>query len=514
MKPLFWVAVNLIGFIILVFMYNNRDKTYVKRNTGQKLFGHMLIVLMLFLIFDTGMYLINGLTFYGARIINFVFSIFYYSILPLPGLFLLLYCDYKVFSDAIGLKKRLVFYSIPSVFNAFAAIQSLFTDMIFSISENNVYSRGSYFWITVIVGFGYLAAYMILSLKIKKRDYAKTPKGSDGLLYLIPIPPSIFAIIQLVFSGPLLIGIGFVISTYYLYVNNIQSSEDSRKLSERFKNINIANFAVVSFVMVIVMLLTFDHIVNSASHGFSNINEMEIILSFAIIIVMFIIFVFSSNRIVQHLIFTPLKLLVDSLLHMEEDNDHKIYGLERDDEIGLLSNTIQELFVKGHYDGLTGIYNRLYLESTLQSIISALSRTKTKLSVMMIDLDFFKKYNDTYGHIKGDECLKKIAQTLNNVIERKGDFSARYGGEEFVIALPHTDEAGARIIGDKVLNAIRELKIPHENSNEGIVTISIGITTSVIIHTQNWNDYIKTADKALYMSKNNGRNRYTFLELM
>ena len=511
MKPLFWVAVNLIGFIILVFMHNNRDKTCVKKNVGQRLFGYMLVSLMLYLIFDTGMYLINGLTFNGARIINYAFSMLYYIVTPLPGLLFFLYCDYKIFNDVKGLAKRLYFYLIPSAFNAFIVIQSPFTNMIFSINENNIYARGNYFWITVIVGFVYLAAYLFLSLKFKK-VYNNTLKGIDLSLYLIPIPPAVFAIIQLLFSGPLLIGIGFVISTYYLYTNNIQSSEDSRKLPVRFKNINIAQFSIVSFMMIIVMLWTFDRIVNDINHKY-YVNEIEIILPFAIIIVMFIIFVLSSNRITQRLIFTPLKLLIDSLLHMEEDTEHKIYGLDRDDEIGLLSNTIQELFIKGNYDALTGIYNRAYLESTLGKIISVLSRTKTKLSIIMIDLDFFKKYNDTYGHVKGDECLKLIAQTLNKVIVRKGDLAARYGGEEFVIVLPNTDTTGACLIGDRMLNAIRELKILNKSTEEGIVTISIGITTGNIVHTQSWNDYIKIADEALYMSKNSGRNKYTFLEL-
>jgi len=512
MKSLFWVAVNLIGFVILVFMYNNRDKTCVKKNTGQKLFGYMLVVLMLYFIFDTGMYLINGLTFYGARIINYIFSILYYLITPLPGLFFFLYCDYKVFNDVKGLKKRWIYYSFPSFFNAFAVALSPFTNMIFSISEDNIYARGDYFWITVITGFVYLAAYLFLSFKIK-RDYVKTARSSDFYFYLIPIPPSIFAIIQVLFEGPLLIGIGFVISIYYLYTIIIQSSEDNRKLSVRFNNVNIAHFAVVSFVMIIVLLWMLEHILKEVSNGYSNIIEAEILLSFAIIIILFILFVFSSNQITQRLIFTPLKLLVDSLHRMKENNDHEIYGMERDDEIGLLSNTIQELFIKGHYDGLTGIFNRRYFESMLHNNILTLSRAKTKMSVLLIDIDYFKKYNDTYGHLKGDECLKTIAQTLNKGIVRSGDFAARYGGEEFVVVLPNTDATGARIIADKILNAIRGLKIPHENSSEGIVTISVGITTGGIIHTQKWNDYIKRADEALYMSKQNGRNRYTFIEL-
>jgi diguanylate cyclase (GGDEF)-like protein len=153
------------------------------------------------------------------------------------------------------------------------------------------------------------------------------------------------------------------------------------------------------------------------------------------------------------------------------------------------------------------------MEMTLQHIMKTLSRMDSNLSVMMADVDFFKKFNDTYGHNKGDDCLKAVAQAINKITMRSGDFVARYGGEEFVVVLPGTDEQGAYIIADKILEAIKELNIPHEKHDEGIVTISIGITTGCPNYRQSWNDYIKKADEALYISKHEGRNRYTFLAL-
>jgi len=142
-----------------------------------------------------------------------------------------------------------------------------------------------------------------------------------------------------------------------------------------------------------------------------------------------------------------------------------------------------------------------------------LSRAQSKMSFMMIDVDFFKKFNDTYGHAEGDECLKAIASTLSSIATRNADFVARYGGEEFAVVMPGTNEEGARIVADKMLAGVRNLNIPHKKNVGKIVTISIGIATGDYSHTQNWADYQKKADEALYMSKNNGRNQYTLLPL-
>jgi diguanylate cyclase (GGDEF)-like protein len=162
-------------------------------------------------------------------------------------------------------------------------------------------------------------------------------------------------------------------------------------------------------------------------------------------------------------------------------------------------------------DQLTGIYNRRFMDGNLKKIIKSLSRTGGNLSVLMADIDFFKKYNDTYGHDMGDKCLKKIANVLVQCTTREDDFVARYGGEEFVVVLPNTDEDGAQRMADRILNRVRECGILHEkNEVADFATISIGGTTGIVKHSQNGSDYIKCADTALYQSKKNGRNRYTF----
>jgi len=163
------------------------------------------------------------------------------------------------------------------------------------------------------------------------------------------------------------------------------------------------------------------------------------------------------------------------------------------------------------YDALTGIFNRRYFDETMERLICSLSRSESLLSVLMIDIDFFKRYNDTYGHVEGDKCLKAVAQTLSQCITRADDFVARYGGEEFIVVLPNTDDYGTRLIADKLLDNIRDLYLPHEQSEVAdYVTISIGGTTGKVIHTHNAGDFVKKADELMYKSKQDGRNRFSF----
>ena len=163
-------------------------------------------------------------------------------------------------------------------------------------------------------------------------------------------------------------------------------------------------------------------------------------------------------------------------------------------------------------DVLTGIYNRRYIEENLKKVINTISRSGGEITVMMIDVDFFKKYNDTYGHGKGDGCLKSIAGVFAQSLFREEDFVARYGGEEFVVVLPNCSERGAHKAAGRILQSIRDCNIPHEkNEPAGIVTISIGVTTGKAEHTRSGDEYLKKADEALYMSKHDGRNMYTYL---
>ncbi|MCL1956311.1 MAG: GGDEF domain-containing protein [Fibromonadales bacterium] len=229
------------------------------------------------------------------------------------------------------------------------------------------------------------------------------------------------------------------------------------------------------------------------------------VLFYVMMAVIFFVFVFFNIFIAS--IMKPLNRMVKTINQTFADWDLKPQEGEHYNEI----ETFGEFFHLTIMDQLTGIYNRRYLDGSLKRIIKSHTHTGNSLSVLMIDIDYFKKYNDAYGHDKGDDCLKKIVFALSKCIMRKEDFVARYGGEEFVVVLPNTDESGAQAIAEKLLKKVSEYDIPHKVSDiANYVTISIGGTTGIVKHTQNPLDYIKAADKALYESKKNGRNRYTY----
>ena len=230
-------------------------------------------------------------------------------------------------------------------------------------------------------------------------------------------------------------------------------------------------------------------------------------------LLLLIIFAIATSAVGYRLIFMPLAKLDHSLAQLNENSKERIYGVERDDELGTLANTIQDLFTKANYDALTGIYNRRFMEKNIQRAMEFLSRSDDLLSVLMIDIDCFKFYNDTYGHDRGDVCLRAVAQTLAGRASRVNDFAARYGGEEFIAVLPYTDKEGACGIAAKMLEDIRGMNLPHaKNVAADSVTVSIGVTSGKVGHLHHWEAYVKHADEALYTSKQTGRNRYTYIE--
>lgn len=159
-------------------------------------------------------------------------------------------------------------------------------------------------------------------------------------------------------------------------------------------------------------------------------------------------------------------------------------------------------------DGLTGIPNRRHFDIAFRSLGKQARRNKTSLSVIMIDIDHFKLYNDTYGHLQGDECLKKAAGILKENLRRPTDFVARYGGEEFIAALPETDKNGAEDVAKRIQKAFETEMIPHSKGIDGILTVSMGIASS---EGEDGDVFlVEYADEALYTAKSSGRNTYRF----
>lgn len=160
-------------------------------------------------------------------------------------------------------------------------------------------------------------------------------------------------------------------------------------------------------------------------------------------------------------------------------------------------------------DGLTGIANRRAFDHALEKEWKNALRNQTVLSLILIDIDYFKPYNDTYGHLEGDECLLTVARTLNKLATRPTDLLARYGGEEFVLIAPMTNTEGARQLAENMQKGIEDLAIEHSSSEANDrVTISQGIATLTPTNDLDSSDIIHFADQALYQAKESGRNRY------
>ncbi len=178
---------------------------------------------------------------------------------------------------------------------------------------------------------------------------------------------------------------------------------------------------------------------------------------------------------------------------------------ERTKELNLANENLLKL---ANLDALTEIPNRRRLEEFLHHEWSRAARFENEISLIMIDIDHFKLFNDTYGHQAGDECLKKVAAALSSTINRPTDIVARFGGEEFVIVLGVTDVEGTMNVAESVMKEIEKLQIPHASStSDAFVTVSIGVATTFSEPGISEQDLIKAADKALYFAKENGRNQ-------
>lgn len=235
-----------------------------------------------------------------------------------------------------------------------------------------------------------------------------------------------------------------------------------------------------------------------------------------IILVTTIIFVLIALKIFFH----PLSLTSRAVRMMADGNRKlEVLPLKRRDEIGNLiagfnhlvktvNKRTEELEVLSQIDGLTNLYNIRYMNELMEKKWREYARRKQFASIIMIDIDFFKKYNDNYGHPRGDICLTEIAKALNSTLKRPADLLGRYGGEEF-IAFVEGSSQETEEIAEMLRVAVSSLGIEHASAPEGIVTISLGVAGILPDNKSVIQDLIKVADIALYRSKESGRNCVT-----
>ncbi|HXF83114.1 MAG TPA: diguanylate cyclase [bacterium] len=202
--------------------------------------------------------------------------------------------------------------------------------------------------------------------------------------------------------------------------------------------------------------------------------------------------------------------LVESLTRRQRDLERLAASLEqrvveRTAELSYANLRLAELSTT---DALTGVANRRQFDAVLDREWRQAVRYRLPLSLIMVDIDHFKEYNDTYGHQQGDECLRRVAEALEHCVNRAGDFVARYGGEEFAVILSHTTLPAAITVAQKLRASVEALRIPHRASTTAAhVTISVGVATSVPERESGPSDLLAAADRALYAAKSAGRNR-------
>lgn len=176
-------------------------------------------------------------------------------------------------------------------------------------------------------------------------------------------------------------------------------------------------------------------------------------------------------------------------------------------ELRKANDELQQLV---NLDGLTHIANRRYFDIALHREWRHFRRSAPPLALLMIDIDYFKRFNDRYGHLAGDRCLRKIAKVLSDVVKRPRDLAARYGGEEFALILPETDRCGAVEIAKRAIEAVAALRIEHATSTTGsqYVSVSIGVAVATDDPHKGSKALIDESDQALYLAKQAGRNRF------
>lgn len=255
--------------------------------------------------------------------------------------------------------------------------------------------------------------------------------------------------------------------------------------------------------------------------GLQSIYMGEILFAISALVLVVILYILTKHSVIR-----PLRLISDTTSKIRTTGDYSIrIPSMKKNEIGSLAavfnllldkierQTIElleansSLNVLARIDGLTGLYNRRTFDEMLKSEWLRLLRIGKPLSIILCDVDNFKKFNDFYGHQKGDEALKAVGDVLKKTIMRSADGAFRYGGEEFCIILPDTDSTGTATVAERVRQAVENLQIPHVPSlGDEVITISLGFSTNIPSEEGSLNEALSEADEALYEAKRTGRN--------
>jgi len=269
--------------------------------------------------------------------------------------------------------------------------------------------------------------------------------------------------------------------------------------------------------------------------GAFNQASRRALIGVSLISLFFLLFAFRAGRQISQPILAlneGMRLLQEGkfetvpytghLLEIQElTNGFNEMGLSISGQVDELENEVlrrtaeleeknNQLFRMARMDELMQIPNRRQFDEFFGLAHALTTRNGHPIGIMMLDIDFFKSYNDTYGHVAGDDCLKQIGTLLSGIVKRKGDLVARFGGEEFVVVMQETSEEGFREMAERIRTSVGELGIPHEKSITGAVTISIGAVYGPIGEKLDREAVIRLADEALYDSKNSGRNKVSY----
>lgn len=310
-----------------------------------------------------------------------------------------------------------------------------------------------------------------------------------------------------------------VLSGFYLFVSK-------RKYYEKYK----AVFSIINMVTLAgcLMLAAFISAMPFADHSYLIVFYTNMLLIGTLL--------YLSN-IEMCLVAAPSLVIISALfimypqsvIHQESNYINIIsvtffsfimayvnYSAKRNqfNAIKIIEDQHKELYKRSTIDELTGLSNRRSINETLQSVMKESREFNSSLGLLMIDVDYFKLFNDFYGHLKGDLCLATIASVLKEIAEVENGFVGRFGGEEFLVVIQNKSQIELIQLGERICEGIRGLALPHEQSPLNIVTLSVGITIKLEFQNLTSTELIDNADRALYKAKANGRNRVEVVEMV